>query len=97
MRTPRVFVLLRRCVLVMMSSALTLSAAALAAQETAEAEDPSEEERPADQDGDDDEFEIIVRGNLIRGRTIGGTNQNRCCWRRILQRTVRARLASWLT
>ena len=72
MRPPRVFVLLRRCLLLMMSSALTLSAAALAAQETAEAEDPSEEERPADQDGDDDEFEIIVRGNLIRGRTIGG-------------------------
>ncbi|MEM7702625.1 MAG: hypothetical protein AAF251_11860 [Pseudomonadota bacterium] len=72
MTPPQLKFLLRCCVSLSVFSAFTFSAGALAAQEGAQQENKTEKETSTDQASEANEPEIIVRGNLIRGRTFGG-------------------------
>ena len=51
---------------------LALTGARLSAQEPGEAPEPPVAEDPEEPSQSDDEVEIIVRGEALRGRTIGG-------------------------
>ncbi|MEM7689014.1 MAG: hypothetical protein AAF291_08315 [Pseudomonadota bacterium] len=72
MTSPHLRPFLRRCSSLTSIGVLTLNSGALAAQEDTKGSQPPEEEPAAQETRDPDEPEIIVRGNLIKGRTFGG-------------------------